>query len=359
MLLIHLTLANLKMIVRNRQSLFWALAFPVIFVLVFGVFFNNSDSKASVGFIDESDRGISELLLKNLLIENDLDIFIISDSKAAISGLSEGDILYLVIVEQEGTPSDLTNSVLQITLVYDDTNPSNQGVNSAVERAIYETNLSFLDSPKTLEFAVEGISGSEVDYMDFVLPGLALWGVMSFSVIGIATTVSNYREKGIFIRLLATPLSGKVFFGSQVCAYLILAMVQVGTILALGMILFSTSMNGNLASTFLIILVGNLIFLNLGVIVGSFSRTVSAASGLGNAVVLPLLVLSGVFYPIDNLPNVIIIIIEHLPLAPILEILRGIMIESRPLYDFPYQLIVIFVWILATSLMSIKVFRFR
>ena len=243
--------------------------------------------------------------------------------------------------------------------MYDDTNPSNQGVNSAVERAIYETNLSFLDSPKTLEFAVEGISGSEVDYMDFVLPGLALWGVMSFSVIGIATTVSNYREKGIFIRLLATPLSVKVFFGSQVCAYLILAMVQVGTILALGMILFSTSMNGNLASTFLIILVGNLIFLNLGFIVGSFSRTVSAASGLGNAVVLPLLVLSGVFYPIDNLPNVIIIIIEHLPLAPILEILRGIMIESRPLYDFPYQLIVIFVWILATSLMSIKVFRFR
>ena len=109
---------------------------------------------------------------------------------------------------------------------------------------------------------------------------------------GIATTLSNSREKGTFIRLLATPLSVKVFFGSQVCAYLILAMVQVGTILALGMILFSTSMNGNLASTFLIILVGNLIFLNLGFIVGSFSRTVSAASGLGNAVVLPLLVLS-------------------------------------------------------------------
>ena len=175
----------------------------------------------------------------------------------------------------------------------------------AVSSFVDGANLQLAQAPVRLALEVRGAGDSEASgdtsYIDFLLPGLAVWGVMSFSIIGLATTIAVYREKRILIRIQSTPLKVRVFVVAQVLASLLLSIVQAAIILAVGMAIFSVSIPLSQAPQLcVLILMGNLVFLNLGFIVGAFSKTVAAASGLGNAVSLPLMFLSGVFFPTDS-----------------------------------------------------------
>ena len=157
----------------------------------------------------------------------------------------------------------------------------------------------------------EGVSSRNISYLDFLIPGIAIWGVMNFSVIGIATSMAAYREKRILIRILATPLKVRVFFAARVLSALVLSVLQAAIILAAGWLLFGVAIEGNLLHIALLVVLGNIIFLNLGFVVGAFSKTVAAASGLGNAVGLPLMFMSGVFFPVENLPSILRLIVEY------------------------------------------------
>lgn len=359
MLIFHMTIANLKMIARNRQSLFWALAFPLIFVVVFGTFFRESDTATEVMVIDNAQDDVSRQLIASLREIDGIGVVERDNERLARRQIDEGELNYLLVIPEGLQAAIENNPPAHITVVFDDTNPIGDVVVGLVERFVDQANLDMASAPRRLALNVEGVSIGDVDFLDFVLPGLAIWGVMSFSVIGLAATISSYREKKILTRILATPLSVRVFFTSQVLAYLVLALIQAAIILSVGAFVFGASVKGNLLVIGLLVLVGNLVFLNIGFIVGAYAKTVQAASGLGNAVVLPLMFFSGVFFPTDNLPIILRTVIEYLPLAPMLETFRGVILEARPLTDFPSQLAVLAGWLLGTAIVAVKTFRFR
>lgn len=359
MLLFRLTIANLKMIVRNRQSLFWALAFPLIFVVVFGIFFRGSDSTTTIAVIDRAQDDVSRQLKQNLDAVSSLRVEERQDEQQARDEIADGELQYLLVIP-EGLADTVNNSPpAQVTVIYDDTNPLGGIIIGVMQRFVDQTNMTLANVPSRLALNVEGVSSQDVEFLDFLLPGLAIWGVMSFSVIGLATTMANYREKKILKRMLATPLDVRIFFAAQVLAYLVLALIQAAIIMSVGSLVFGASIEGNIVYIGLLILIGNIVFLNLGFIVGTFSKTVSAASGLGNAVVLPLMFFSGVFFPTDNLPFILQRVIDFLPLAPLLQAIRGVTLESRPFWDFPVQIATLGVWIVLSAFVAIKTFKFR
>lgn len=261
----HLTLANVKMLARNRQALVWALAFPVAMVLLFSVigsFDLNPDDLRSVGI--------------------------------------------------QGQYSPLPD-----------------------------------DGP------------TYDNFMAHMLPGITLWGIMSYSIIGIAVAMATYREKRIFRRIKVSPMSAGVFFAAQVTAYLALSLVQAALILAIGSLVMGVSIAGNPLVIGLLALVCNLVFLNLGFIVGAFSKTPAAASGLGNLIVLPLAMLSGVFFPVELLPDAVGTVVRYLPLAPMVETLRGVALDGDPALRYPLELGLVGVWFALTGLVAARVFKFE
>ena len=359
MLILHLTVANLKMLARNRQSLFWALAFPLMFVVVFGIFFREGDTATTIAVIDNAQDDVSRQLIASLRELEDLNVVEREDERLVRLEIDDGDLNYMLVIPEGLEATIQNNPPARVTVVYDDTNPIGGIVVGSVARFVDQANLQMANAPRRLALKVEGISTRQVDFLDFVLPGLAIWGIMSFSVIGLAATISSYREKKILTRILATPLSVRVFFASQVLAYVVLALVQGSIILSVGVLVFGATVGGNPLVIGFLILAGNLVFLNVGFIVGAYAKTVQAASGLGNAVVLPLMFFSGVFFPTDNLPLFLRTFVEFLPLAPMLETFRGVTLEARPLTDFPVQLMVLAGWLLGTAIVAVKTFRFR
>ena len=255
-MLVSLVLANLKLIYRDRQAAFWAIAFPLIFLLIFGLF--NFDDLEPLFHLNE-----------------------------------------------------------------------------------------------------HGIQGQPVGYFDFLLPGIIGMGVMTFSIIGMGTTIAQYRQQRILRRIQATPLKIRTFFIGQVLAWLILSLVQTAIIMSAGTVIFRAVIYGNYIWEVPLVLLANLTFLNLGFIVGSLSKSVQAASGLGNLLTMPMMFFSGVFFPTDNLPSIMAYAVKYLPLTPLLEALRGVLLSAQPLSDFPTQLVVLGSWVVVTAVIAVRTFKFE
>ena len=364
MIVFHLAIANAKMIVRDKTALFWALAFPLLFVFVFGLFFRDVGSSVPViAVVDKADDEVSRGLVQSMAENDGMEIEARDDEAAARQEVADGDLGYLLVIPEGLAQTVATNPPARLELLLDESNTLSGIVVGTMASFVDGANLELAQAPARLELAPRGASESDTEdlgYIDYLLPGLAVWGVMSFSVIGLATTMAVYREKRILRRIQSTPLRVRTFVVAQVLASLALSVVQAGIIIAVGAAIFGVPIPLSQAPQMAaLILMGNLVFLNLGFIVGAFSKTVAAASGLGNAVTLPLMFMSGVFFPMETLPAVLRFVIEYLPLAPLLEMFRSVALESGVFWDFPTQLAIVAGWIALSGAVAMRTFRFR
>ena len=359
MLLLHLTAANIKMIVRNRQSLFWAMAFPIIMLIVFGLISQGRTVTTTIAIVDDAQDAISRRLIEDIGQTQSFIVELREDLEAARQQIRDGDLDYLLQFPEGLEASARENPPARVSFLYDEFNPASPAVIRAVERFLDRLNLDMAGAQSRLTLAPEGVLANDQRFIDFLLPGIAIWGIMGFSIIGVATTMAGYREKKILRRMQATPLDVRTFFMAQVIAYLVLSLVQASIILGVGAVAFNVQIAGNLFVIGLVILVGNIVFLNLGFIVGAYSKSVQAASGLGNVVVLPLMMFSGVFFPADALPGVVSSVVGFMPLAPMVDAMRGVTLQAKGLADFPQELAIIGAWLVVTSLVAVKVFRFE
>ena len=364
MIVYHLSIAFAKMIARDKTALFWALAFPLLFVFVFGLFFRDIDSSTPViAVVDKADDEVSRGLVRSMVENDGIDVETRDDEAAARQQVRDGDLGYLLVIPEGLAQTVASNPPARLELLFDESNTLSGIVVGTLASFVDGANLELARAPARLELSPRGASESDTSdlgYIDYLLPGLAVWGVMSFSVIGLATTMAVYREKRILRRIQSTPLRVRTFVAAQVLASLALSVAQAGIILAVGVAVFDVPIPLSQAPQLCaLILMGNLVFLNLGFIVGAFSKTVAAASGLGNAVTLPLMFMSGVFFPLDALPAVLRFVIEYLPLAPLLEVFRDVALESGVFWDYPTQLAIVAGWIVLSAAVAMRTFRFR
>ena len=356
-----LFIANVKLIVRNRLALFWALVFPLIFVVAFGLFKFDSPQNFKVAVVDNAQDMISKELITHLGEVELLQLDQSRNEQQARDALDKGDVDFVLIF-----PNGLALSLIRsdkkpepIALVYDESQfQTNQVMVGVIERFIGDANLAIAGAGPVLTLAREGMSARSHKYFDFLLPGFIGMGVMTYSIIGIASTMAVYRQQKILKRIKATPLRVRDFFIAKILAYLVLSLVQAAIILAAGVFIFNASVYGNLGYLFLLVLLGNMVFLNLGFIVGSVANTVEAASGLGNVLTMPMMFFSGVFFPTESLPNVLAVSVKYLPLTPMLDAMRGVVLDGNPVWDYPMKLAILGAWIVGTSIVAVKTFRF-
>jgi ABC-2 type transport system permease protein len=332
----------------------------LIFLLVFGVFRFDEPQTFKVAVVDNARDQLSQGLISNLGSVELLKLDTALREPDARQALKDGKVDFVLVL-----PTGLAQATvgqgkqMPITLLYDESRlQTNQVIVSVVQRYLDQTNLAIQGARPLLQLDAQGLAARRHRYFDFLLPGFIGMGVMTYSVIGLATAISVYRQQKIFKRILATPLRVRDFFIAQIAAYLLLSLAQAAIILAAGVGIFHATIGGNLGYLFLLVLLGNTVFLNLGFIVGSFSNTVQAASGLGNLVTVPMMFFSGVFFPTDTLPRVMAAIVQYLPLTPLLDAMRGVLLEGNTPWSYPRALAILGTWIVATAVVAVRTFRF-
>ena len=355
------------MMARNRQALFWALAFPLLLVVVFGLFDFRGVTPTGVAIADYSGGPRAELLRQHLgeiafLEPEELPVSDPAHLEEARQRLVDGDLGYLVLIPiglDDPAEESSAGTVQPVALVYSTRNPErNQLVEGAVHRLVIELRADGRPIRPEHFVTSEVIQTPEVEYFDTVLLGLLGLGIMTNSIISIAVRISTYRNQSVLKRLLVTPLPVWKFFAGEIIAHLLLALVQALIILAVGVFVFGGDIHGSLGWVLLIVLLGTVVFLNIGFILSAWARSPAAASGMGNAVALPMMFLAGTFFSTASLPWLLPYAAQVLPLTPMLDALREVAINSAPLWDTWPQLAALGAWAVATALIAVRVFRF-
>lgn len=365
--MLPLTLANLKMMVRNRNTTFWALFFPLLLVVVFGLFEFDGFGSASLAVVDEANTPNSKLLIQNL---SELEFLRLHNAgiaeSAARADLEKGDLDYLLLIPSgfgDAQTPDTGSTAAGVSLLVNANNrEQNQLVEAAVRHLVAEslTQEGSGEGAETIPASVSILSVSvpQVRYYDAVLLGLVGLGIMSNSIISIAVKISTFRSQSILKRMLVTPLAIWKYFAAEIISYLILAIVQAAIILAVGVFVFGAHVPGNWLWLLVPVILGSIIFLNIGFLLSAWANTPSAASGMGNAIALPMMFFAGTFFSTASLPWLLPYLAEALPLTPMLSAMRAVGIDSAPLWQVWPQLAVLTGWVVVTGLAAIKFFRF-
>lgn len=356
-----LTWASIKMLYRDKQALFWAMVFPIIFTVVFGLFDFTDTPDARFAIVAERDSAVTEALVSGL---EEVESFTVEERgnlAAARAALEDGE-LDVVLALGEGPVSATPGAAppVDLRVLYNEGNQSvNQVALDVVQSVVGQLNLRLagVTSPP-VRIEEEGVAGRTIEYYDFLLPGLVAMGVMNFSIIGMSVAISRFREQRILKRILATPLRPVRFLSAQVLARLLLSLVQAALILVVGVYVFGAQIYGNVAWLFVLATLANLVFLNIGFAVAGRASNPDAAQGIGNAVALPMMFLSGVFFPTDTLPEVMQSIVKYLPLTPLIEAMRKVSIEGLSITDTGPQLLLLGGWVLLSFVIASRAFRF-
>jgi ABC-type multidrug transport system permease subunit len=196
-------------------------------------------------------------------------------------------------------------------------------------------------------------------YIDFLIPGLLGMNLMGSAMWGLGFAIVDARRKKLMKRLVATPMPRHYYLLSFVLARLVLLVAEVGVLLGFGAWVFQVPVRGSMLDLAVLCVLGSLAFSALGLLIASRAQTIEAASGLMNTAMMPMWIVSGVFFSAQRFPGVLQPAIRALPLTALIDALRAHMLQGANLAQLAPQLGVLTVWLLVCFTLALKLFRWR
>jgi ABC-type multidrug transport system permease subunit len=196
-------------------------------------------------------------------------------------------------------------------------------------------------------------------YIDWLLPGLLGMNIMGTGLWSVGFSIVHSRTRKLLKRFVATPMSRGHYLLSHMLGRLVFLGLEVTAILFFGWAVFGVPVRGSLAAVVALTVLGALSFGGIGLLVASRARTVEAVSGLMNVVMLPMWLLSGIFFARSNFPDAMQPAIRALPLTALNDALRGVMLEGRSLAALGPEVGVLAAWGILTFVVALKIFRWQ
>lgn len=338
--LVELTLARLREWFREPEAIFWAFVFPILMALSLGIAFPSAGDDPVIVGVEQAPGADT---LREALAGREGIVVRDVRRDAAQRALRDGEV-HLVVVP--GTPPTYRFDPSRV-----ESRLARLAVDEALKRAAGRT-----DPWQARDDRVEA-AGSR--YVDWLIPGLLGMGIMSNGMWGIGFSIVQARMRKLLKRLVASPMRKRDYLLAQVFARLTFLAGEVGVLVAFGMLAFGMPVRGSFAVIGLIALVGALAFGGLGLLVASRARTFEAISGMLNVFMLPMWILSGVFFSSANFPAAMQPFIQALPLTALNDSLRAVMLEGTSLAGVLPEIAIMTAWGVVPFAIALRVFAWR
>lgn len=365
--LLPLTRANLKSFVRDRAALFWTIAFPVIFIVLFGTLFAGGGTPTySVGWVD-LDGSPASAQLRDAFTKTGLLTLSTTDRASGLASAQDGKLDAVILVPAgfgehvtaaQAAPDSATP--VQLTLYVDPSHAASATALSQVVSGVTTgVNQSLSGRPPVLTFETQPIQGTAtLAGASYYVPSILAMAIMQLGVFA-AVPLVQQREKLILKRLGATPLSRSTLVGSNVLLRLLIAAGQTVIILAVGIGFFHVQVTGDWLAIAAFIVLGALAFTALGYVIASFARTEEAANGITQVVQLPMMFLSGIFFPVALMPDWLKGVSTLMPLTYLADALRQTMVGASPFFSLATCAAVLVGWLVVCLGISARFFRWQ
>jgi ABC-type multidrug transport system permease subunit len=338
--LIELTLTRLREFVREPEAMFWTFVFPVVMSVVMAVAFPSRGAQpVPVGIAEgEAARELRHTLA------NAPGIVVRTVPRGGEQrALREGDVHVIVV------PTDPPS--YQFDAARTESRTARLVVDDALKRA-----GGRVDPWVAREEPVE-VPGSR--YIDWLIPGIIGMGIMSNGMWGVGFSIVQARMRKLLKRMVASPMRKREYLLAQLLARLLFLAPEVAVPLWFGVLAFGMPVNGSIAAIVGVTLIGALAFGALGLLIGSRARTFEAVSGLMNLAMLPMWLLSGVFFSASNFPEAFQPAIQALPLTALVDALRAVVLEGATLQGVFGELVVLTLWTVVPFTLALQIFKWR
>jgi ABC-type multidrug transport system permease subunit len=335
--LYQLTMVRFRLFLREPEAIFWIFIFPILLAVGLGIAFRNRPA-------DVLQVGATTPQLTQALAADKGLTAVTMDEADGTHALATGNILLLAIQRPDG-----------VAYKYDDTNPDARTARLLADRAV-QTAAGRHDAVRADN---ELIHETGARYIDFVVPGLLGMNLMGSAMWGLGFSIVEARQKKLLKRLVASPMPRWQYLASFLLSRLAMLIIEVVAFLAFTRLVFGVPFRGSLAELGLLCLMTSMAFSALGLLVASRAKTMEAVSGLMNLVMLPMWILSGVFFSASRFPAVIQPVVRALPLTAAIDAMRGNMLQGLNLGREIAPVAILLAWFVVPFAISLRIFRWK
>jgi ABC-2 type transport system permease protein len=364
-----LTVMHFKELIREPAVLFWGIVFPVLMSLGLGIAFSKTaDSQRNIAIVDivkgqlSRDsisafpsiynhfytKSISEknvqfsFSIKNKKLGNTVFNFNHLSWNAAIIKLKRGEINLIVSKEHE-----------TFRYYFDPANPDAQNSYMKLSQILNLKNIAELRSDENV--SVLSLPGTR--YVDFLIPGLTAMGIMMSIMWGLSYGIIEKRSNKLLRRMIATPMKKHYFILSLFAVRIAMNLVESLILVLFAMLVFHTKIQGSIIALFAVFIAGNIAFGGLAIFVSSRTSKTETGNGLINLVVMPMMMMSGIFFSYHNFPDIVVSILKYLPLTMLADSMRSIFIEGAGIMQVSSTIIILSISGFIFFIAGLKMFK--
>jgi len=333
---------SLKSFYREKSAVFFTIAFPIILILVFGTIFMNQDNVSFDLHVQDLDQTPSSAqLLKTLELDGRFKIAQVDPALNA-ARYAKDNKLNLVLVIPEGYQKALvqrlgliggvpstafrnSNASVTVTYIYDASSSSVSPKMQTLQSALGAVNQGMSGEPPFIRSADTPVLARKFRFIEFFVPGIIAMSVMTSSLSGAVSMNAELRQKGVIRKLSTTPITHGDWVLSNILYQVILAVISAAAILLVSYAVFDVSLRIDAwLPTFIVLEV--FAFAGIGMILTRVAKEAESAMAAANAIMYPMMFLSGSFFPLEMMPGFLQKIARILPLYYGNEGLRAAMV---------------------------------
>jgi ABC-2 type transport system permease protein len=345
----QLTFARIREFYREPAALFWVYGFPLLIAVALGTAFRDRPvEKLRVEAIcDGCTPEMVSRIRQKLAADSRLQVVEVHDAdwtKRLRSG--KADVVIAVTVSAAGDE--------RYEIWEEKNRPESVLARNAVENALLKA-----AQPKPLAIEDHQLEEKGARYIDFLIPGLLGMNLMGGGLFGVGFVIVDMRVRKLLKRFIATPMRRSDFMLAIMISRLLFLIPEILLLLTFAWLAFDVTNQGNPLSLMVVIVLGAACFAGLGLLVACRAKTIETVSGLMNLLMLPMYVVSGVFFTSERFPDQVQPLIKALPLTAVNDALRAIMLEGQSLASVWPELAVLVAWGSVSFAIALRYFRWK
>ncbi len=336
----EMLLVRIKIFFREPAAIFWIYGLPLLLILGLGIAFRSN--KGEVIVVDVVKSTGSSAIAESLNQDTKYKVKVLS-AEEAYERLRLAKTSVVVSVADGG----------RYEYQYDPTRPESRIGRAAVDDTLQRAS-GRQDVVQTVDREMTE-RGSR--YIDFLVPGLIGMNLMGIGMWGVGLVVVDMRVRNLLKRFLATPMKRHEFLLSVIGGRVLFYIPEMMALLLFANLLFDVPVRGHLLTIALIGLAGTLCFAGLGLLTACRARNIQTASGLMNLVMIPMWLMSGIFFSTERFPDRLQPIIQALPLTQLNDALRAVILEGASLTSQIIPLLILIAWCGGSFFLALRWFR--
>jgi len=354
---------DIKRLFRDKVAIFFVFVFPLIFLLIFGTIFSGNDGVSfRVAMLNRSDSEFAtkfvEEAKKNEVLEIDDEITTLDQAKEK---MNRGQLEATIILPE--TFGDVQNSKYptgEAEVLYDQSNEQGGRTLGSVMESIFKgINSQFVTNETPFSVKTESTATKGLTQFDYTFSGILGFTLLSLGIFGPTTVFPRLKQRGVLRRYHTTTLKVWQYFTGNVISNAAVGLLAVIVMYVTAVLFFDLNMRGDYFNLLLVVVLGTTLLFGIGLAIGGWAKNENQAAPLAQLTTLPMMFLSGVFFPTFLMPDLLQKITKFIPLTPIIDSVRLIITEGKTVLDLGPQMAVMLVWTVVIYIVAFKVFRWE